>query len=613
MHFQLYTLLLIALASASLTTPLANNKRYDAATHPSSLTLQQKLDLAPTEVDRLALLPRAENHVFDFLHSTIGITTGNGGETIKADRSTFPALIGSSGSMTVGFIGACGFNTPHTHPRSAELNIIVQGTLKGSVTAENGSPHLQHTLKQYQMTVFPQGAMHTEWNPNCEPAVFVASFSNEDPGVQQTLQSLMGFEDEVVRAAVGGDGLVDGKDLEKFRAYIPANVALGVESCLQKCKLGMTVTRSNPSLPSHTFHTFAPSKLRRLRSYFIILLLFASKPLVHPTPHEGLAKKLSEWSSGERGERKEVWEESAENGTELRGNTFESSATMAPWKMGVGLRGGAVFWNGYVASAQLGDKVEDNSEDNDGGQKLQRLTQTGAKLNIKLGYQRLLQAGRQTFKGGRAQQVWGIPQLLAAVQAQGVEESGEEEYWIRKKTLDELDSFMAELSQAWAGQDLGGGVSSGSDDDADADADRMRPAATVARGNIMAAFAKGGSSSNWYEDDLRRRSGRSASMNSTFIHMQRHIGNSTSFAFQSKSHLYEEDRTPLLLAARDGHEAIVKSLLNSDIVNIDSKDSHGRTPLSWAAEDGHEGVVKLRLDKGAKLETEDSRGRTPLS
>ncbi|KFY67322.1 hypothetical protein V497_00435 [Pseudogymnoascus sp. VKM F-4516 (FW-969)] len=78
----------------------------------------------------------------------------------------------------------------------------------------------------------------------------------------------------------------------------------------------------------------------------------------------------------------------------------------------------------------------------------------------------------------------------------------------------------------------------------------------------------------------------------------------------------EEGRTPLLLAARDGHEAIVKSLLNSDIVNIDSKDSHGRTPLScfsWAAENGHEGVVKLLLDKGAKLETEDSRGRTSLS
>ena len=108
------------------------------------------------------------------------------------------------------------------------------------MTAENGAPHMQHTLSLYQMTVFPQGAMHTEWNPDCVPAVFVASFASEDPGVQQSLQTLVGFEDEVVRAAVAGDGVVDGKDLESFRKYIPANVALGVESCLQKCKIGMT-------------------------------------------------------------------------------------------------------------------------------------------------------------------------------------------------------------------------------------------------------------------------------------------------------------------------------------------------------------------------------------
>lgn len=240
MHIQLPALLLTALASTTLSTPLANKKRYDSNTDPSTLTLQQKLDLAPTEVDRLALLPDSQDHVFDFFNATVGITSGNGGKTVKADRSTFPALISSGASMTVGFMGPCGFNTPHTHPRSAELNIIVQGTLMGSVTAENGARHMQHTLNQYQMTVFPQGAMHTEWNPNCEPAVFVAAFASEDPGVQQTLQTFVGFEDEVVRAAVGGDAVVDGKDLDKFRAYIPANVANGVESCLQKCKIGMT-------------------------------------------------------------------------------------------------------------------------------------------------------------------------------------------------------------------------------------------------------------------------------------------------------------------------------------------------------------------------------------
>lgn len=139
--------------------------------------------------------------------------------------------------MTVGFLGPCGFNTPHVHPRAAELNIVVQGTLMASVTPENGARHLQHTLNQFQMTVFPQGAMHTEWNPNCDPAVFVAAFPDEDPGVQQTVQTFFGFEDDVIQAALGGDLTVSGADLDKFKTLIPANVALGVESCLQKCKI----------------------------------------------------------------------------------------------------------------------------------------------------------------------------------------------------------------------------------------------------------------------------------------------------------------------------------------------------------------------------------------
>jgi hypothetical protein len=158
-----------------------------------------------------------------------------GGKTVKADRDTFPALIGSHASMTLGFLSPCGFNTPHVHPRAAELNIVVQGRLMSSVTAENGARHMNHTMGLYQMTIFPQGAMHTEFNPDCTPAVFVAAFPDEDPGVQQAVQTFFGLEDEIIQAALGGDGSVNGMDLDSFKAVIPANVALGVESCLQKC------------------------------------------------------------------------------------------------------------------------------------------------------------------------------------------------------------------------------------------------------------------------------------------------------------------------------------------------------------------------------------------
>ena len=37
------------------------------------------------------------------------------------------------------------------------------------------------------------------------------------------------------------------------------------------------------------------------------------------------------------------------------------------------------------------------------------------------------------------------------------------------------------------------------------------------------------------------------------------------------------------------------------------------TALIWAAEDGHERVVRLLLEKGVDVESEDQWGQTPLS
>lgn len=69
--------------------------------------------------------------------------------------------------------------------------------------------------------------------------------------------------------------------------------------------------------------------------------------------------------------------------------------------------------------------------------------------------------------------------------------------------------------------------------------------------------------------------------------------------------------TPLISAAKNGHEEVVKMLLERG-ADFEAKDDKSRTPIWWAAEKSHDGVVKLLLEKGADFEVRDSRGETPL-
>jgi cupin len=148
--------------------------------------------------------------------------------------------------MTLGFIGPCGINTPHVHPRSSQINVVVKNKLATEFTLENGARSIVNTLDEFEMTVFPQGAVHTEWNPTCEESIFVAGFASEDPGVQQSAQTFFGLQDNVIDATLGVDpnATFNGEDLDSFKHMIPDNVAQSIELCLKSCSIKKKAKRS---------------------------------------------------------------------------------------------------------------------------------------------------------------------------------------------------------------------------------------------------------------------------------------------------------------------------------------------------------------------------------
>ena len=75
----------------------------------------------------------------------------------------------------------------------------------------------------------------------------------------------------------------------------------------------------------------------------------------------------------------------------------------------------------------------------------------------------------------------------------------------------------------------------------------------------------------------------------------------------------EDDRksTPLLVAASNGHEDVVKLLLDNG-ADPDKADRYKWTALHWATYYKEEDVVKLLLERGAQPNKSDRYGTTPL-
>ncbi|MCJ1265788.1 hypothetical protein MMC22_005668 [Lobaria immixta] len=89
------------------------------------------------------------------------------------------------------------------------------------------------------MTIYPLGSMHTEFNPDCSPAKFVASFANENAGVQHEAQNFFALDPAVMQPAVGDGFAFEGKDITRFRDLIPKNITHGVEAYLKKCNIAL--------------------------------------------------------------------------------------------------------------------------------------------------------------------------------------------------------------------------------------------------------------------------------------------------------------------------------------------------------------------------------------
>ncbi|KAH7069087.1 RmlC-like cupin domain-containing protein [Paraphoma chrysanthemicola] len=222
---------------------------------PAQLTAQRNaLFLAQTETAREAILfsnaPNAANDTFQFVNKTV--TAPTGGTILLSTINNFPALGATGLSQAVGFVNPCGLNTPHWHPRANEFLTVTQGSLIGALLLENdigfgnvvGAPapvigpytQIETTLSNYTGMLFPKGLIHWQFNPECEPAVFVAGFDIPDPGrVEAARGFFSGTPDEVLDASLGYSEFLTPAQIKVLRPTLTSSFTSIVESCAKKC------------------------------------------------------------------------------------------------------------------------------------------------------------------------------------------------------------------------------------------------------------------------------------------------------------------------------------------------------------------------------------------
>jgi oxalate decarboxylase/phosphoglucose isomerase-like protein (cupin superfamily) len=254
----------IAMAMGVSATPVEIERRatttsgtvFPSLTPEQAEALKKELYVAPSESERQAILfpnvPDASNITYQFHNNSVKAPTG--GTIALAGVDQFPALVGTNVAGAVGFVNPCGLNVPHSHPRANEFLIVTQGSLVGGLILEenpggtgnvNGNNpvgpirQVNATLSNYRGMLFPKGQTHFQYNPNCDPAVFVAAFDNSDPGRTQIARNFFSvFPDELLIAAAGGNiELLDATRIDKLRDIIPAAFAVEMTACAKRCGL----------------------------------------------------------------------------------------------------------------------------------------------------------------------------------------------------------------------------------------------------------------------------------------------------------------------------------------------------------------------------------------
>ncbi|KAM3456967.1 hypothetical protein MY3296_001337 [Beauveria thailandica] len=233
MIFNAISIIAAVLAMSTTTVSAPTNQTKPGA----ELSKAARLRMADSFAERYGILADDKDFVFDL---------GQNGFQSIANRQTFPAMVGTGTSIAAAKFPGCSISKLHIHPRAAEMLVVLSGRLVTETMPELGAVGADGQTQQQQrvirnelapstLTVFDQGALHTQINAECDDATALTVFSAEDGGFGFVADQAFALPDDVIATQLGD--AISGADIDRIRAALPAGVAAQIDACVKRCKI----------------------------------------------------------------------------------------------------------------------------------------------------------------------------------------------------------------------------------------------------------------------------------------------------------------------------------------------------------------------------------------
>ncbi|KAM0033918.1 hypothetical protein Hdeb2414_s0016g00491401 [Helianthus debilis subsp. tardiflorus] len=166
-------------------------------------------------------LVNADDFLFRGLHLAGNTSNPDGSQSTRVTVAQLPGLNTLGISMARLDIAPGGVNVPHTHPRAAEMVLVIEGSMQvGFVTSNPENRLISKVLQKGDVFIIPDGLVHFQSNVGHGNAVAIVALSSQNPDLITATNAVFGANPDIPNDLLAKAFQVDVKVVDQIQSNL---------------------------------------------------------------------------------------------------------------------------------------------------------------------------------------------------------------------------------------------------------------------------------------------------------------------------------------------------------------------------------------------------------